>query len=379
MTRLDWIALGVVALGALAGLRKGLIASALAITGIAAGAVLGARLAPHVLHGGAHSPYAPLVGLGGAVIGAAVLEALGSMAGSFFREGLRFPPLRAFDRAGGLVLGATAGLALVWVFGAAALLLPGQPSLRKSVQRSEVLRRLNGIVPPERLLNALARVDPFPTIAGPAIPTTPPDQPIASDPGVQGAAGSVVRVLGTACGLGISGSGWVAAPQLVVTAAHVVAGEKSTYVVASGSEQRLAAQAVGFDARNDVAVLRVPGLGARPLPLAEPQPNAAVGIVGYPLNGPLDVEPGRIGRTERVLTDDAYGHGPVQRTITSLAGTIRHGNSGGPAIDAQGRVQTTVFAARVGGDGGGYGIPAEVVREVLATAKAPVSTGSCAP
>jgi len=148
VTRLDWIALGVVALTGLIGLRKGLVASLLAIAGIAAGAVLGARVARLVLHGGAHSPYAPLVALGGAVVGAAVLEALGSMAGSFFRSGLRFPPLRALDTAGGLVLGAAAGLALVWVFGAASLLLPGQRSLRESVQRSELLRRLNDIVPP---------------------------------------------------------------------------------------------------------------------------------------------------------------------------------------------------------------------------------------
>lgn len=378
MTRLDWIALGLVALTGLVGLRKGLIASLLAITGVVAGAVIGARVAPLVLHGGAHSPYAPLVALGGAVIGAAVLEALGSMAGSFFRSGLRFPPLRALDTAGGVVLGATAGLALVWVFGAAALLLPGQRSLRESVQRSELLRRLNDIVPPEKLLNALARVDPFPSIAGPEIPVEPPTAAVVDNPVVRAAALSVVRVLGTACGLGISGSGWVASPGVVVTAAHVVAGEHNTFVVQSQSRTRLPAQAIAFDPRNDVAVLRVSGLAARPLPLAEPEPGASVAIVGFPLNGPLDAEPGRVGRTASVLTDDAYGHGPVRRTITSLGGKVHHGNSGGPAIDTGGRVQLTVFAARLDGDGG-YGVPTEVVRNVLASATGPVSTGDCAP
>jgi len=378
VTRVDWIALGLVALTGLIGLRKGLVASLLAITGIVLGAVLGARLAPHFLHGGSHSPYAPLVALAGAVICAAVLEAVGSMVGSFFRAGLRFPPLRALDTAGGLVLGGAAGLALAWVFGAVALLLPGQRSLREDVQRSEVLRRLNDIVPPERLLNALARVDPFPSIAGPAIPVEPPTPAVVNNPVVRRAAPSVVRVIGTACGLGISGSGWVASPGVVVTAAHVVAGERSTYVVQSESENRLRAEVIAFDSRNDVAVLRVAGLAARPLPLAHPEPGASVAIVGYPLNGPLDSEPGRIGRTAEVLTDDAYGHGPVRRTITSLAGEIRHGNSGGPAIDTNGRVQLTVFAARVG-DEGGYGIPTEVVRNVLASARGPVSTGDCAP
>jgi S1-C subfamily serine protease len=378
MTQLDWIALGLICLTGLVGLRKGLVASALAIVGVIAGAVLGARVAPHLLPGGSSSPYTPLVALAGAVMGAALLEALGSMAGSFFRSGLHFRPLRALDSAGGLVVGAAVGLALVWIFGAAALLLPNQRSLRQSVQRSEVLRRLNDIVPPERLLNVLARVDPFPSITGPPIPDDPPTPAVVDDPLVRAAAPSVVRILGTACGLGISGSGWVAAPGVVVTAAHVVAGERTTYVVQSQSERRLTAQPVAFDSKNDVAVLRVPELTARPLPTAEPKDGDSVAIVGYPLNGPLDAEPGRVGRTATILTDDAYGNGPVKRTVTSLGGVVRHGNSGGPAIDMQGRVQLTVFAARIGGDGG-YGIPTGVVRKALESATGRVSTGPCAP
>ena len=378
MTRLDWILLAVVVLAGLVGLRKGLVAGLLAITGIVAGAVAGARLAKVILPGGSHSAYAPLVGLAGAIVGAAVLEAVGSMVGSLFRSGLRFPPLRALDSAGGLVLGAAAGLALVWVFGATALLLPGKPGLRKDVQRSELIHRLNSIVPADRLLHILARVDPFPSLTGPAIPTGPLDGPIVGDRAVRAASASVVRILGSACGLGISGSGWVAAPGLVVTAAHVVAGERSTYVVAPRDEMRLDADVIAFDPKNDVAVLRVEGLTARPLKLADPQERRPVGIVGYPLNGPLDIEPGRIGKTANVLTDDAYGKGPVDRTITSLAGSVRHGNSGGPAIDSDGRVELTVFASKVGSPGG-YGIPASVVRKALDKAFAPVSTGECAP
>ena len=86
----------------------------------------------------------------------------------------------------------------------------------------------------------------------------------------------------------------------------------------------------------------------------------------------------RVGTTEKVLTDDAYGKGPVDRKITSLAGVIRHGNSGGPAIDSDGHVQMTVFATKIDSPGG-YGTPAEVVRKVLLAAQAPVSTGACAP
>jgi S1-C subfamily serine protease len=224
----------------------------------------------------------------------------------------------------------------------------------------------------------LARVDPFPSIAGPPIPDEPPTPAVVDDPVVLAAAPSVVRILCTACGLGISGSGWVAAPGVVVTAAHVVAGERTTYVVQSQSDRRLTAHAIAFDPKNDVAVLRVPELKARPLHTAEPEEGAAVAIVGYPLNGPLDSEAGRVGRTATILTEDAYGKGPVQRTVTSLGGQVRHGNSGGPAIDTQGRVQLTVFAARIGGDGG-YGVPTQIVRKALAGATRPVSTGECAP
>jgi S1-C subfamily serine protease len=199
---------------------------------------------------------------------------------------------------------------------------------------------------------------------------------VLDDPVISRAAHAVVRVIGTACGVGVEGTGWFARADLVVTAAHVVAGERDTRVQIQG-DGLVPAQAVAFDPHNDVAVLRVPGVTVRPLELVSPQEGAAVGIVGYPENGPLTTTPGRIGRTSSVITDDAYGRGPVQRTITAIAGRVRHGNSGGPAIDRAGRVQSTVFAARIGASGG-YGIPGEVVRRALETAQEPVSTGGCA-
>ena len=378
MATVDWVAIGVVTLTALVGLRKGLIASALSVVGIVAGAILGARLAPGLLPQGSRSPYTPLVALGGAVILAALLEALASIAGSMFRQGLRLTPLRALDSLGGLVLGAATGLAIVWVLGAAALLLPGQRELRRNAQESEILRRLNDIVPPSSLLHALARVDPFPAIAGPATPVAPPDPSVLRFPGVRASSPSVVRVHGTACGLGIAGSGWVVAPGLVVTAAHVVAGESDTTVTQPSSTQRLPARAVAFDAKNDIAVLRVPALGARPLPMATPQSGASVAIVGYPEDGPLTATPSRIGTTATILAENAYGKGPVPRTVTSVGGNVRHGDSGAPAIDTRGQVQATIFAARVGSSGG-YGVPSDLVREIVATSGGPVSTGGCAP
>jgi uncharacterized membrane protein required for colicin V production len=377
VTRVDVLALVFVALAAFVGFRKGLIASALSLVGIVVGAVVGARLAPYLLAQGSSSPYTPLVGLAGAAVGAVLLETVGTVGGSLARRRLGRPTLQTADTAGGLVLGAAAGFVVVWVVGAVALHFPGQTDLRRGAQSSIVLQRLNELVPPRRLMRALDRVDPFPTIVGPDAPVDPPDPRVAARPGVRQAAPSVLRVIGTACGLGVSGSGWVGGTELVVTAAHVVAGQTDTTVEPAGGVPRLTAQAVYFDRRNDVAILRVPGLDAAPLEVAAPESGASVAILGFPESGAFTVTPARIGSTATVLARDAYGRGPVARTITSLRGRVRHGNSGGPAVDARGRVQTTVFAARPGGEVG-YGIPATIIRRAIAGAHSPVSTGDCA-
>jgi hypothetical protein len=112
--------------------------------------------------------------------------------------------------------------------------------------------------------------------------------------------------------------------------------------------------------------------------LASAKPGAAVAVLGFPENGPFTATPARIGRTATVLAEDAYGTGPVPRKITSLRGRVRHGDSGAPAVDAQGSVQSTIFAARLRSVGG-FGVPADVVRVDLAAAGRPVPTGDCAP
>jgi len=376
MTPLDWIAIGVVLLAALGGAAQGFVWSALSLAGLVSGAVIGGRLAPVLLAQGASSPYAPVIAVAGAVTLAIAFEVAGSAAGAALRGRQRRRFLRDLDSAAGVAGGALIGLTAVWVLGAMVLQLPGQAQLRRAVQRSVLLQRLNSIVPPRTLLNALGRIDPFPHLAGPPVPTEPPDPRVLSQPGVRAAAPSVVRVLGTACGLGLEGSGWVARPGLVVTAAHVVAGETDTTVTTLAGTT-LPAEAVRFDSHNDVAVLRVTGLRARPLRLVDPRRGTSVAIIGYPENGPFDAVPGRIGSTATVISEDAYGRGPVSRTVTSLSGFVRHGDSGGPAVDASGAVQTTVFAARING-GGGYGVPAPLVRRALDSAGGPVSTGPCA-
>lgn len=365
VTRVDWIALGVAALSALAGLRRGLIATTLSLAGLAAGAVIGARLAPQFLHGGSSSPYTPLAGLAGAVVGAAVMQTVASLAGSSVRRALFvLPPLRLLDSLGGLVAGAVLGLVIVWVAAAVVLQLPGRPKIRDEVLGSLIVQQLNRIAPPRTVLRAFNRIDPFPSIAGPAPPSTPPDRRALSSALVRRAEPSVVRITATACGYGVEGSGWVARPHVVVTAAHVVAG-------ASGiAAQGHAATALVVDRKEDVAVLRVPGLKAPPLPIAEPRDGDSVAILGFPENGPFDARPGRVGATADVLAKGSL------REVTAVSGLIRHGNSGGPAVNADGQVEATIFAARIGARGG-YGVPAAPVRAALDRAKRPVSTGSC--
>jgi S1-C subfamily serine protease len=377
VTKVDLIALGFVAITGFIGWKKGLLASALSVAGIVLGAWLGSRVAPALLQGGTSSPYTPLAALAGAAVGAILLETLGTLAGTSLRSRIRKPRMSTFDSVGGLALGGLAGLALVWVLGAVALLLPGQADLRHGAQQSALLRRLNEVVSPEKVLNALARIDPFPAITGPPAPVVPPDPRLANAPGVRSAASSVVRVLGTACGVGVEGSGWTARASLVVTAAHVIAGQDDT-VVELQSGARLPAQAVAFDPRNDIAVLQVDGLGLRPLPLTRAQAGTPVAVLGFPENGPFTATPARIGRTSVVLAEDAYGRGPVTRAITSLGGRVRHGDSGAPAVDSRGAVESTVFAARLR-TVGGYGVPDGVVRAALNSARGSVSTGDCAP
>jgi S1-C subfamily serine protease len=377
VSKVDLIVLGFVALTAFIGWKKGLIASALSLAGIVFGAWLGSRLAPQLLQDGTHSPYTPLAALAGAAVGAILLETLGTLAGSAIRSKVRRRKLTTFDATGGLILGAFAGLAVVWVLGAVALLLPGQTDLRRGAQGSALLQRLNKFIPPTQVLNALTRIDPFPSISGPSAAVAAPDPRLAHALGVRRAAPSVVRVLGMACGVGVEGTGWVARPDLIVTAAHVVAGQTDT-VVELQSGGRLPADVVAFDRHNDVAVLRVRELGLRSLPLVSARPGTPVAVLGFPENGPFTVTPARIGHTSTVLAEDAYGTGPVTRAITSLRGRVRHGDSGAPAVDANGAVQATIFAARLYSVGG-FGVPAEVVRVDLDGARQPVSTGDCAP
>jgi hypothetical protein len=381
VTALDWIIVVFTVLMALWGYAQGLIVGALSLLGFAGGAFVGSRLGPLLLAEGDQSPYAPLFALVGALMFGGVLASGLELVGFRLRHRLG-DRLGVLDGVGGGLLVACLGLGLVWIGGSVALQTPGARELREPIQRSAILRQLNEHLPPSGpVLRAFARFDPFPQIDGPQADVGPPDSRIARDPQVRAAARSVVKVLGTACGLGVQGSGWVAGDGVVVTNAHVVAGQDDTTVQVRGAGPHLDAEAVWFDSRNDLAVLSAAGVAGVPaLRLNERAPEGtSAAILGFPENGPFDVEPGRLGRTSTVVSQDAYGRGPVRRPITSLRGRVRPGNSGGPVVDGRGRVVTTIFAATVS-DGGrsGYGVPDSVVAEALARAGGAVDTGPCA-
>jgi uncharacterized membrane protein required for colicin V production len=386
VTQLDWIILAFAAILACFGFWQGFIVGVLSFGGFAVGAFLGTRVGPLLLAKGSSSPYAPAFGLVGAVLVGAILASGLEAVGFKLRRTLIIPGMGLLDGLLGAALGAALGLGIVWILAAVAAQTPGQGELRADIQRSAILRELNKALPPSGpILNALARLDPLPSITGPAPDVSPPTSRIARTPGVRAASHSVVRVLGTACGLAIEGSGWVAEPDVVVTNAHVVAGEQDTTVEVGGHSPGLAAQTIAFDPTNDIAVLRISNLGLGALSL-QGNPGSGLGgaILGYPENGPLDAQPSRIGQTQTVLTQDAYGRGPVSRLLTPLRGLVRAGNSGGPVVDAGGHVLTTVFASTVGGSAhGGYGVANATVASTLGDANARaragqvVSTGPC--
>jgi S1-C subfamily serine protease len=305
------------------------------------------------------------------------LESLG-----FKLRGLLVGPLGIVDSVGGAILLGAVGLGIAWLFGAVALQTPGARELRRDIQRSTILSRLNRDLPPsDSFLNALARFDPFPSVSGRVPELARPNTRLVRDPEVRAATRSTVRVLGTACGLGVEGSGWIAAPGVVVTNAHVVAGEHDTTVQPLGAGPRYDARAIWFDPRNDIAILRVNGIdNLKPLKLDVNAPaNRSGAVIGYPENGPLDVQPARLGPTITALSQDAYGHGPLRRRITTLRGLVRSGNSGGPLVDGHGRVLTTIFASSVArGKHAGYGVPDSVLSKALDRARGSVSTGPCA-
>jgi S1-C subfamily serine protease len=360
----DWVAVAVIGLTALVGVRRGFVTGALSLVGLLGGALLGAQLAPKIV--GEPSPYIPLVALIGAAVGGLIGQMIGVFVGRSARQAFAvFPPLKMLDSAGGIALGMLTGLALCWAVGAVFLYIPGQSELRRLAQESTVVSALTDALPPEKVMEAVGRIDPFTAFAGPDVDVPDPDPGVVDARAIRAARSSVVRIRGNACGLGVEGSGWIVAHGLVVTNAHVVAGV-DTPVVDRGTGTSRSGEVVAFDSANDVAIVRVSGVPGKPLPLGTATRGLPAALLGFPENGPYVVTPVRLGGTASVAARDAYGRIQVRRAVVGVRGDVRSGNSGGPVVDEQGRVVATLFAKRAGSSAQGYALSNETVQNALA-------------
>ncbi len=379
---------------ALSGYRQGFVVGVLSLVGFVGGALLGAQLAPPlartlgVTGGDGRAPGFGLI----AVVAFAVLgQVVAATLGALLRSRLTWRPLRALDSVAGALVSAVSVLLVAWGL-SHVVVRTDLGGIKRQVRDSEVLQRVDAVVPggADRLLAALlSLVDStgFPTVfpglgAETIVPAARPDESVLRLPGVRGAQPSVVKVTGSApsCDRRVEGSGFLYAPERVMTNAHVVAGVTNP-VVAVSDGRRLPATVVLYDPRRDIAVLRVPGIGGRPLALGSPVAAGASGAVaGYPQDGPFTAVPSRVRSRQPVRGPDIYQSATVVRDVYVLFARVLPGNSGGPLLDPSGAVDGVVFAASTEDPQTGYALTAsEVASDAAAgrSAAAGVSTQGC--
>lgn len=388
---LDLVLLVAAAVFAVSGYRQGFVVGVLSFVGFLGGGVLGAKLAPSLASLGTLSFVpAPVLGLLTVLLAASVGQLIAAVLGGVVRDQLTWRPARQLDSAGGALISVVSLLLVAWLIGTA-VASSSLTTLAAQVRRSVVLRTVNDAVPDsaQRWFASFRRlIDDrgFPEVFGGLAPTkvievAPPNGTLAASPVVQTARQSILKIIGTAeaCRRRIEGSGFVYAPQRVMTNAHVVAGVRSPAVQVGNRE--LAARVVLFDPRRDVAVLAVPGLDRPALSFTGAAATGADAIVaGYPQNGPFRADAARVRGTERARGPDIYQTSTVVREIYALRGLVQPGNSGGPLLDPQGQVYGVVFAAAADDPQTGYALTArEVAADAAAgtTATAPVSTQGC--
>jgi len=393
MTSSQWLDIAVLTVAfvaALSGWRSGALGSLLSFVGVVLGAVAGVLLAPHVvshISGPRTKLFAALFLILALVV---VGEIAGVVLGRAVRGAIRNRTLRTFDSVVGVAIQLIAVLVAAWLL-ATPLTSSDQPNLAAAVRGSRVLAQVDEVAPswlksvPKRL-SALLDNSGLPDVLEPfgrtpIVAVDVPDAQLAQDAVVSATRPSVVKIRGVApgCQKVLEGTGFMVAPNRVMSNAHVVAGSESVTVQADG--QTYDASVVSYDPNADISILDVPDLPAPPLAFAEhPVPTGTDAIVmGYPGGGDFVATPARIREIIELNGPDIYRTTTVTREVYTIRGTVRQGNSGGPLIDRNGRVLGVVFGAAVDDADTGFVLTANEVSRQLAKIgnTQRVATGTC--
>jgi S1-C subfamily serine protease len=386
---LDWLLVALVLAYALSGYWQGFVTGAFATGGLLVGGLFGVWLAPMALGDATPSLLVSLGALFIVILSASLGQALLQFTGAKIRDRITWQPIRALDALGGAALSAAAVLLVAWALGVA---VSGTriASITPMVRSSAVLKEVDHVLPQSaggvlQAFNDVVGTSFFPRYLEPFAPERivevgPGPRRLLRDPDVADAADSVLKIHGTnECGNGIEGSGFLYAGNRLMTNAHVVAGVDDPEVLLG--ESSVPAEVVYYNPDIDVAVLALDS-GATPHLTfdRDAEAQAPVEILGYPQDGPYDVQPGRIRAEQRLRSPNIYNRGTVIREVYSLRGLVRPGNSGGPIVSSAGDVVGVVFAASVTDDETGYALTADQVSQSAATGitnDAEVSTGDC--
>jgi S1-C subfamily serine protease len=386
---LDWLLVALVLAYALSGYWQGFVTGAFATGGLLVGGLFGVWLAPMALGDATPSLLVSLGALFIVILSASLGQALLQFTGAKIRDRITWQPIRALDALGGAALSAAAVLLVAWALGVA---VSGTriASITPMVRSSAVLKEVDHVLPQSaggvlQAFNDVVGTSFFPRYLEPFAPERivevgPGPRRLLRDPDVADAADSVLKIHGTnECGNGIEGSGFLYAGNRLMTNAHVVAGVDDPEVLLG--EGSVPAEVVYYNPDIDVAVLALDS-GATPHLTfdRDAEAQAPVAILGYPQDGPYDVQPGRIRAEQRLRSPNIYNRGTVIREVYSLRGLVRPGNSGGPIVSSAGDVVGVVFAASVTDGETGYALTADQVAQSAATGltnDAAVSTGDC--
>ena len=372
MNLLDWLLVGLVLTYALSGYWQGFVTGAMATAGLLLGGLTGVWLAPLALGDANPSVLVSLGALFIVILSASLGQAFFQYGGARLRDTIRWQPFRAVDAAGGAVLSGAAVLLVSWALGVA-VAGSGIGGITPLVRESVVLKNVDELLPAgaDGLLKAFNNVVGttfFPRYLEPfaperIAPVSPGPKRLLTDPDVVRAEQSVVKIQSVNdCGRGIEGSGFLFASDRVMTNAHVVAGVDQPTLEIGGNA--VEGTVVYYDPDVDVAVIAVESGEIAALPFdVEVEPKEGVAILGFPEDGPYDVQTGRIRSEQRLRSPNIYGDGAVIRDVLSLRGSVRPGNSGGPVVSSGGDVVGVVFAASLTDSDTGYALTAEQVAQ----------------